>query len=129
MKAAALAPLVCVLCAAAWAFAGDRPQPVVVSALGPKGVELRVATGNVLPCTSSSNTLLYAGPLAAGQELRLETPADCICVEHTFDDFPDKNWSAPETVCRPVVCTGAGRTRACRPAADATIRVSVASNG
>lgn len=129
MKLVAIPAVVIVLGAAAWAFAGDAPEPVVVTSTGPKAMRARVAVGTVLPCSSPSNTILFDGPLAPGQVATLQTDASCVCVEHTFDDFPDKNWSAPETVCRPTVCTGAGRSHACRPAADPTIRVSLSSSG
>lgn len=109
--------------------ADDAPRPVIVRSVGPKAMRARVAVGSVFPCSSSSNTQLFDGPLAPGQEIALTTAADCVCVEHTFDDFPEKNWSSSETFCRPVVCTGGGRTRVCHPAPDPTLRVDLASNG
>ena len=105
-------------------------QPVVVHSVGPKALRVRIAaftTGFVFPCSSSSNTQLFEGSLEPGGEARVSTPAGCVCVQHTYDDFPESNWSMGLSACRPLICEGYTRARRCRLNPDPTIRVSVSS--
>jgi hypothetical protein len=113
------------------AFAADSPPPaypVIVYSAGPKWMRVRVAdftNGFVYPCSSSMNKQLFDGALEPGQRVTMQTSATCVCVQHSYDDFPDLNWSMGQTACRPVVCWGFGKGRYCRPAPDPTIRVTI----
>ena len=49
--------------------------------------------GFVFPCSSSLNTPLFEGPLEPGQQVLLRTADSCVCIELTYDDFPDSNSS------------------------------------
>lgn len=89
-------------------------------------MRVRVAeftNGFVYPCTSSMNTLLFEGALAPGQWVTIMTPARVVCVQHTYDNFPDLEWSMGQVAERPVVCRRSGRAKYCWPAPDQTIRV------
>jgi hypothetical protein len=106
------------------ALAADSVQPVVVSSIGPTPMRLRVSAGVVGPCSSPSNTPLFDGTIGPGQQIVLGASENCVCVEHTYGDFPDANWSEPQIACHVMVCTG----RTCRPNPDPAIRVTVSSN-
>jgi hypothetical protein len=120
-----------VLTVASGASATEPPAlPVLVRSIGPKAIRVRIAAftnGFVFPCSSTSNTELWEGPLEPGQQAGIRTPEGCVCVQHTYEDFPDINWSMGETACRPMVCIGWGRARYCWPSPDPTIRVTVSS--
>src|SRR5690349_13258480 len=81
------------------AFAADAPPPaypIIVYSAGPKWMRVRVSeftNGFVYPCTSSMNTLLFEGALEPGQWVTIRTPARVVCVQHTYDNFPDLEWS------------------------------------
>jgi hypothetical protein len=94
--------------------------PVVVYSVGPQRIRVRVATGHVMPCSSSSNQLLFEGPLEPGQSVLVQTPETPICVEHTFGAFPDTDWS------RSTWWPPCGRKGGCAP--PPVIRVVVSSN-
>jgi hypothetical protein len=112
-----------VLGAAPCALADDPLLPVIVTSVGPKAMRLRVASGVVGPCSSASNTPLFDGRIAPGQQVILGTTENCVCVEHTYDDFPDSNWSMGQIACHVMTCVG----RTCRPNPDPAIRVTVSS--
>jgi hypothetical protein len=114
---------VAVLGVAPWALADEPLRPVIVYSVGPKEMRVRVAAGVVGPCSSSSNTPLFDGQIASNQQVILETAENCVCVEHTYDDFPDSNWSEPLIACHVMICAG----RTCRPNPDPTIRVTLSS--
>ena len=109
---------------ASCALAADSVQPVVVTSVGPKAMRLRVAAGVVGPCTSPSNTPLFDGTIGPGQQIVLGTSENCVCVEHTFGDFPDANWSESQIACHVMSCIG----RRCRPNPDPAIQISVSSD-
>jgi len=101
--------------------AEDPMWPVVVASVGPQRLRVRVAAGYVQPCSSSSNRMLFEGPLEPGESVSLGTPSLPICVEHTHGAFPDTDWSVgaffPNGRC------GRGP---CRP--PPVVRVVVSSN-
>ena len=68
-------------------------RPVYVYSVGPQRIRIRVAIGNGLPCSSSSNRVLLEGPLEPRQWVMTESPQLPICVEHTYGAFPDTEWS------------------------------------
>ena len=107
------------------AVAADPKAGVIVTSVGPSTLRLRVAEGNVQPCSSSSNKQLYDGMLESGKQLELKTTQMCVCVEHTHGTFSRTDWGPPVTWCRPRVCD-ATRTQ-CRGTDDPTIRVTVTS--
>jgi hypothetical protein len=123
MKPLAAMALLVVLGVAPCALADDPVVPVIITSVGPKEMRLRVAAGVVGPCESLSNERLFDGTLAPGQRVVLQTAQGCVCIEHTYDDFPDANWAPTMFACRPVICAG----RRCRPADDQTIRVTLSS--
>jgi hypothetical protein len=112
--------------AAGDAFASSV-TPVVITMLGPGAVRLRVAKGSTLPCDSGDNQMLVEGKFAPGELVRTSTPEACVCVQQTYEPFPDIDWAEGALVCRPQICTWAGRSKRCIPAADPTIRISVRS--
>jgi hypothetical protein len=70
--------------------------------------------GFVYPCASPENTQLFEGPIEPNQAARVATPAACVCIDHTFDDFPDSDWSTAQTFCRQLwMCAGRGSARHC----------------
>jgi hypothetical protein len=75
-------------------------MPVFVEQSGPKAVLVEVAAGRVGPCDSNYNALLFKDWMNAGQTLRLMSPYGCVCYRHTYDDFPQINWSPSIVVCR-----------------------------
>ena len=78
------------------ARADSTTRPVVIYSAGPQRIRVRVAIGQALPCSSSSNQLLFDGPIEPGQSVQTETPQVPVCVEHTYGDFPDTEWSRGE---------------------------------
>jgi hypothetical protein len=132
MRIASLATMafVAVLGAAPCLLADGPAQPVVISSVGPKAMRVLVAgftAGFVFPCSSFSNTQLFEGKLEPGQQVARGTADSCICVAHTYDDFPDANWSMGQVACRPMICTRFGRAKRCWPNPDPTIRVAISS--
>ena len=109
--------------------AADEPTaaPVLVTLQGTSTVRVVVAEGNVLPCISADNRKLWDGKFEPGATLNLSTMQACVCVQRTIAPSADLDWAQPEIHCRPQICTGPYRARVCRPAADPTIRVELAS--
>lgn len=112
--------------AAGDAFA-SAPTPIVITILGPSAVRLRIANGSTLPCDSGDDQMLVAGKFAPGDLVRTSTSEACVCVQQTYEPFPDVDWAEGSLVCRPQICTWAGRSKRCVPAADPTIRIWVRS--
>lgn len=97
--------MVLVLLALSCAAIGVHAQsvvlmPVFVHQTGPKAIQVEVAAGRVGPCDSNYNARLFKGRVEAGQTLRLMTPYGCVCYRHTYDDFPEINWSPSTVTCR-----------------------------
>ena len=94
--------------AATGAGAQSAPfMPVYVRQLGPKAVQVEVAAGRVGPCDSNYNATLFKGWVDAKSSFRLMSPYGCVCYRHTYDDFPQINWSPSTVICRRS-CTVAG---------------------
>jgi len=116
------APTIAAVLAAPCQVHAEAPTwPVIVTSVGPQRLRVRVAAGYVQPCSSSSNRMLFEGPLEPGESVSLGTPSLPICVEHTYGAFPDTDWSVgaffPNGRC------GRGP---CRP--PPVVRVFVSSN-
>jgi hypothetical protein len=65
---------------------------VSVHSVGPKTFRVRLAAGFVLPCDASSNTILFEGPISADSTIRITGPDGFVCVQQTYEDFPDVGW-------------------------------------
>jgi len=102
---------------------------IVVRALGPKPVRIRVAAGTVYPCDSLANERLYEGKPAVGTHVTINSAAECVCIDQTVEPFTDVGWTASRFQCRPRICTGHGKARRCRPDPDQTIRIDLRSAG
>jgi hypothetical protein len=105
----------------------DSAAYVEITMLGPSAVQIRVADGTTFPCDSTNNRMLVQGKFNPGNVVLAVTSNSCLCVQQTFEPFPDTDWSAPALACRPLVCSGTGRARRCVPAPDPTIRVRIHS--
>jgi hypothetical protein len=94
--------LIAIACAATGAGAQTAFlfMPVFVQQSGPKAVQVEVAAGRVGPCDSSYNVRLFKEWMDAGRTVRLMSPYGCVCYRHTYDDFPQINWSPSTVVCR-----------------------------
>jgi hypothetical protein len=99
-----------------------------VTSVGPRPIQVEISAGVVAPCDASSDVLLYRGALLPNTAVRVRPVLGGVCVRQTYDNFPDVNWSPSTFHQRPVVCTGAGRARRCRPDPDATLRLIVRSD-
>jgi len=102
------------------------PGPMHLLQAGPKTIRVRVAAGNVQPCDSGSNRILYDDTLKPNATLDFMVSAGCICVEQTYDDFPDTDWSQSHLECRPQKCEGSPPV--CYPDATGLIDVTVYSS-
>lgn len=101
---------------------------VEIRVLGPGTVRLRVAQGAAMPCDAAGNHLLVNGKFGPGQVVATSTDAQCVCVQQTHQPFVDVDWSPAVFACRPVTCSGGGKSRVCRLAPDPTIRIDIRSD-
>ena len=100
----------------------DPPtRPVVISSVGPQRIRIRVAIGQSLPCSSSSNQVLFEGPMEPDQSVLIQSPELPVCVEHTHGAFPDTEWSPGQWW--PPHCPGKGPCQL-----PPLVRVVVSSN-
>ena len=118
------------LFASAASSTGDAlGQSVVMSVLvtqqGPKAVQVLVATGSAYPCDASENKILVKAWMQAGQSVQLYSNVGCVCLQHTYDDFPGVNWSLPRTFCR----RGCERRRPCTVDPNQIISIAIQSSG
>lgn len=131
MKPTTATAFLIVLGAAPCALADDPAVAVVITSVGPKEMRVRAAgftNGFVFPCSSSLNTQLFEGPVEPGQQVPLRTADGCVCIEHTYDDFPESNWSVGQVACsRRFLCVGGRGARRCWPNPDPAIRVTLSS--
>ncbi len=67
---------------------------VRVSVMGRGSIRLRIADGSVVPCSSSSNKMLFDGWVSAGTTLAFRSRTASVCYEHTYGSFRRTNWSA-----------------------------------
>jgi hypothetical protein len=75
-------------------------MPVYLDQLGPKAIQVEIAAGRVGPCDSSYNARLFHGWVEGGRRIRVMSPYGCVCYRHTYDDFPQVNWSPATVTCR-----------------------------
>ena len=114
----ALVPLVAVLAVRSDA-AADESSPVVVEALGPKAVRIELSEGHTKPCDSNETKRLFVGWIQPGTRWTTTVGSHCVCMRHTFDNFPNTNWSGSHLFCS---------TRSkYRPGPDPTIRIAFSS--
>jgi hypothetical protein len=78
--------------------AAARPAPVIVAvdAGTPIRVQIALAPEHALPCDASENTMVFDGMVDPRVGLVLSVEMGPLCVQHTFDDFPDTHWGKPE---------------------------------
>jgi hypothetical protein len=76
--------------------------PVYVTVTGTGSIRLLVASGDVVPCDSSSNMRLFDGRAEAGRTLFLQSPWPCVCEQHTYGSFRETNFTPPQVVCQQV---------------------------
>ncbi|MEO8903276.1 MAG: hypothetical protein ABI488_14160 [Polyangiaceae bacterium] len=107
----------------AQSVAAPTITPIELTMVGPDSVSVRVSGGTTLPCDSGDDRMLVQGKFNAGEVVRASTTAGCVCVQQTYQPFPDIDWTPAGVVCRPQACRGVGRTRRCVPAKDPTIRL------
>jgi hypothetical protein len=115
----------------ALSFAGDANAgavtPIEITMVGPGPVRIRVAEGRTFPCDSADNRPLVQGKFNPGQVVRSQTADNCVCLQQTYEPFPDVDWAPAARVCRPQICKRAGRGKYCVPAPDPTIRLAISS--
>ncbi len=75
------------------AEADDVSIPVTLTSAGPKAFKVRLADGAVLPCDSKENTLLFEGKLEPGASVRSTSKRGIVCIQQTYDDFPETGWN------------------------------------
>jgi hypothetical protein len=102
-------------------------MPVYVQQAGPKAIQVEVAAGRVGPCDSSYNAQLFHGWVDAGRTLRLMSPYGCVCYRHTYDDFPQVNWSPSTVTCRRS-CAVVGGYGLCPPDPNDALVVQIRSS-
>jgi hypothetical protein len=100
-----------------------EPAPLFVTFQGSGKVRVQIADGQVTPCDSSDNHMVYSGWIHPSETLATAIGGDCACIRHTTPRFPNTEWSMSTKHCRPRICRG----RICRPAPDSTIRVQLSS--
>ena len=122
MRVRAVASMVCVATATLASPVAARiplppppPAPVSVTMTGPKAVRVRVAAGVTAPCDSSANTQIFEGKVAPGWGNTWLVSTACICVEQTYEDFPDVGWGEAHIECRPMTLTPYGWMRSNDP--------------
>jgi hypothetical protein len=70
-----------------------RPIPVTISIVGEGEIMLLVADGNIRPCDSSDNHLLFKEHVKAGDEIKLASLTGAVCVDHTYGAFRESQWA------------------------------------
>ncbi len=100
--------------------------PWIVVAVGPRPVRVQLSldTSGGSSCGESSERKIADAMVDPKKPLVAVTSAECVCVRHTYDNFPTLNWAPGSVACRPVLCDGRGH-RVCRVAPDPTIRVTI----
>jgi hypothetical protein len=98
-----------------------EPAPLFVNLASIGKVRVQIADGDITPCDSADNHMVYSGWMQPNETIATAIGHDCACIRHTTPRFPNTEWSASTKYCRPRVCRG----RICRPAADPTIRVQL----
>ncbi|MET0591713.1 MAG: hypothetical protein ABW133_03375 [Polyangiaceae bacterium] len=116
-----------VVCAATAGAQTPLLMPVYLQQAGPKAIQVEVAAGRVGPCDSSYNVPLFRGWVDPGRTLRLSTPYGCVCYRHTYDDFPQVNWSPSTVTCRRI-CTVQGGYGLCPADPNDALFISVRSS-
>ena len=77
----------------AHAGAADDKTKVTIVSVGPKRFRVRIAAGQGLPCDSMANEKLFEGLLQPGDTVSLQSPNGVVCVQQTYEDWPDVGWS------------------------------------
>jgi hypothetical protein len=101
--------------------------PVIVTMLGPGTVRVRVAEGTSRPCDSGDDRIIVEGKYAPGTVIRTATTFTCVCVQQTYESFPDIDWSLGGVACRDQVCTGYGKAKRCVETPHPSIRAAISS--
>jgi hypothetical protein len=107
--------------------ADDTSKKVTVHSLGPKAIRIRIAEGTAYPCESSSNVQLFTGKIEPGATIDIASATECVCIDQTYEPFPDTGWGTSRFQCRPIICDHPGKGAKCKPDPDQTIRIEVRS--
>jgi hypothetical protein len=77
---------------------GARSAPVIVTVVAevPVRVQIALAPEHALPCDASENTMVFDGMVDPRVGLALSVEMGPLCVQHTFDDFPESHWGKPQ---------------------------------
>jgi hypothetical protein len=102
-------------------------MPVFVFQGGPKAVQVEVAAGRVGPCDSGYNVPLFKGWVEGGRTLRVLSSYGCVCYRHTYDDFPQVNWSPSTVACRRM-CTVHGGFGLCPADPNDALSIQIRSS-
>ncbi len=117
----------CLLTSSAANAGAPSVTPIELTMAGPEAVSVRVARGTTLPCDSGDDRVLVRGKFNAGEVVRASTTDACVCIQQTYQPFPDVDWAPAGVVCRPQSCVGAGKAKRCVPMKDPTIRLRIQS--
>jgi hypothetical protein len=69
---------------------------------GPKAVRVRISAGTTLPCDSTANTPIFEGKVQPGWTATWMVSTSAVCIEQTYDNFPDVGWGDPWLAWRPM---------------------------
>ncbi len=91
-----LLPLACI---AAIAFGSSEVRaeplaPIYVTVVGQGAVRVRLTGGVVAPCDSADDAPVYEGWLEPGR-YRFYSPSRSVCMQHTWGESRDGEWSTP----------------------------------
>jgi hypothetical protein len=70
----------------------EAKTDVTVISVGPKAFRVRLRAVSTIPCDDPDNARLFEGLVQPGETLRLKSPRPLVCLQQTFDDWPDIGW-------------------------------------
>jgi hypothetical protein len=75
------------------------PFPLVLTVVGRGAIHVRVAEGRVAPCDSFSDRPVLDQWLRAGTSQTFSINDACVCVDHTWGSFREREWSPGRVIC------------------------------
>lgn len=78
---------------------GDQGIPVYLQVTGSGFTHVVVKAGDVLPCDSLSNALVFDGVLEANRSYVVSSPLPTVCERHTYGAFRQAQWSDDRYFC------------------------------
>jgi hypothetical protein len=72
-------------------------RPVYVVVVGQGAIRLRLAAGQVAPCDSPDNRVLFDGWVGVGT-FSWVTSSDLVCIQHTSGALRESDWSVSQLV-------------------------------